>query len=290
MKGWVYVISNKAMPGLVKVGYSAKDPKQRAKELGMGNAGSPHPYVVEYDALVEDPENIEKKTHKQLSAKHEAKEWFRCSTEEAVTAIKQVVGENIFHETYAKIERNKIEALLRVQQMQAELAKAQENKENLIRERFQKEEDAIRQKYAKIFAQTCPPVSTKLCWFLGCVICWLIVYGLLNVNSDKNPGLWAILILPGYFIGLYVQDFFDNIQKKSTKYTSLVKQRESELASIRKSTTPSPKECTQEAVTSQPAQKICDHQGRQVGRNDPCPCGSGIKYKQCHGFLLRSSN
>jgi preprotein translocase subunit SecA len=23
----------------------------------------------------------------------------------------------------------------------------------------------------------------------------------------------------------------------------------------------------------------------KVGRNDPCPCGSGIKYKQCHGKL-----
>ncbi len=23
--------------------------------------------------------------------------------------------------------------------------------------------------------------------------------------------------------------------------------------------------------------------GRRVGRNDPCPCGSGLKYKRCHG-------
>jgi uncharacterized protein YecA (UPF0149 family) len=23
--------------------------------------------------------------------------------------------------------------------------------------------------------------------------------------------------------------------------------------------------------------------GEQVGRNDPCPCGSGRKYKKCHG-------
>jgi preprotein translocase subunit SecA len=26
-------------------------------------------------------------------------------------------------------------------------------------------------------------------------------------------------------------------------------------------------------------------QGRKVGRNEPCPCGSGNKYKQCHGKL-----
>ncbi len=26
-----------------------------------------------------------------------------------------------------------------------------------------------------------------------------------------------------------------------------------------------------------------DAQGRKIGRNDPCPCGSGKKYKKCHG-------
>jgi preprotein translocase subunit SecA len=25
--------------------------------------------------------------------------------------------------------------------------------------------------------------------------------------------------------------------------------------------------------------------GRKVGRNEPCPCGSGKKFKQCHGKL-----
>ena len=25
--------------------------------------------------------------------------------------------------------------------------------------------------------------------------------------------------------------------------------------------------------------------GAKVGRNDPCPCGSGKKFKQCHGQL-----
>ena len=26
-------------------------------------------------------------------------------------------------------------------------------------------------------------------------------------------------------------------------------------------------------------------QGEKVGRNQPCPCGSGKKYKQCHGKI-----
>jgi preprotein translocase subunit SecA len=35
-----------------------------------------------------------------------------------------------------------------------------------------------------------------------------------------------------------------------------------------------------EATLQQPIQS-----GPKVGRNDPCPCGSGKKYKQCHGKL-----
>jgi len=23
--------------------------------------------------------------------------------------------------------------------------------------------------------------------------------------------------------------------------------------------------------------------GQKIGRNDPCPCGNGKKYKKCHG-------
>jgi preprotein translocase subunit SecA len=26
-------------------------------------------------------------------------------------------------------------------------------------------------------------------------------------------------------------------------------------------------------------------EGEKVGRNDPCPCGSGKKYKRCHGMV-----
>jgi len=29
--------------------------------------------------------------------------------------------------------------------------------------------------------------------------------------------------------------------------------------------------------------------GGKVGRNDPCPCGSGRKYKQCHARLVSQS-
>jgi preprotein translocase subunit SecA len=38
------------------------------------------------------------------------------------------------------------------------------------------------------------------------------------------------------------------------------------------------------AETAVAAQPFVRNAGK-VGRNDPCPCGSGKKYKQCHGRL-----
>ncbi len=34
---------------------------------------------------------------------------------------------------------------------------------------------------------------------------------------------------------------------------------------------------------SAPAKAEPVHAGQKVGRNEPCPCGSGLKYKKCHG-------
>jgi hypothetical protein len=97
-RGWVYVITNKAMPDLVKVGFSTKDPKVRADELS--HTGVPYPYIVEYDVVVEEPYRIEQRVHSKLFAVREAKEWFRCSVAEAISAVQGVAGEGILLERF----------------------------------------------------------------------------------------------------------------------------------------------------------------------------------------------
>lgn len=45
-------------------------------------------------------------------------------------------------------------------------------------------------------------------------------------------------------------------------------------------------ESEEEQATAAPRPQIpVVREGRKVGRNDPCPCGSGKKYKSCHGQL-----
>lgn len=44
-------------------------------------------------------------------------------------------------------------------------------------------------------------------------------------------------------------------------------------------------EAPDEAGAREEAEQPFVREGRKVGRNEPCPCGSGKKYKQCHGKL-----
>jgi preprotein translocase subunit SecA len=40
-----------------------------------------------------------------------------------------------------------------------------------------------------------------------------------------------------------------------------------------------------EPEEAQPVREPFVREGRKIGRNEPCPCGSGKKYKNCHGKL-----
>ena len=68
-----------------------------------------------------------------------------------------------------------------------------------------------------------------------------------------------------------------NLEQVSSKQQEIVQeqeqQQEKKIRSLDRKTAP-PRRVI---ASKQPARKL------KVGRNDPCPCGSGKKYKQCHG-------
>ena len=100
MPGWVYVITNQAMPGLVKVGFAERHPDNRADDFNRQHyrAAIPFQFVVAYAAQVKDPRRLERATHealvkyrvrKQTRNRKDQKEWFRCSVGEAAAAIRR---------------------------------------------------------------------------------------------------------------------------------------------------------------------------------------------------------
>lgn len=229
MKGWVYVISNKAMHGLVKVGFSMNDPEKRAEELN--HTGSPHPYSVEYEVLIEEPYEIEQATHRLLSSRHEGKEWFRCSAEEAVAAIKQVTGPRIITETYKRAEREKAEALHKRKLEEQEAQRRQEQAEKDLEDRLRNEEVIIRVNFDKQVASFFPPRSFWNYWLLGA----LVVFGSIAVFFPKisdGAALIATAFL-GSLVGWGIQTYWESQCKKSHVYRTLEKQRDENLTAAR---------------------------------------------------------
>ncbi|SDG91630.1 T5orf172 domain-containing protein [Paraburkholderia phenazinium] len=90
MEGYVYVMSNQAMPGLVKVGFTTGTPDERAAQLK--STGVPHRPTVEFYVQVPDARAVEREAHLRLRQHKEAKEWFRCSREVAIAAVKRSAG------------------------------------------------------------------------------------------------------------------------------------------------------------------------------------------------------
>ncbi len=84
--------------------------------------------------------------------------------------------------------------------------------------------------------------------------------------------------------GLF-EDMMDRVEDETLRYLFLMRTPEEEEAMIREYQRRKRREQAQMRLgggepTAKPQQVI---RGQKVGRNDPCPCGSGKKYKKCHG-------
>jgi hypothetical protein len=81
-EGYVYVMTNEAMPGLVKIGMTCGDPESRAQELSSAT-GVPFPFRVVVCKKVHRPKEKEAAIHELLSALgfrvNERREFFNCA-------------------------------------------------------------------------------------------------------------------------------------------------------------------------------------------------------------------
>jgi len=87
--GYIYVLSNAAMPGLLKIGQTRRDPFQRARELQT--TGVPFPFRVEAAVRVGDPAEVERRLHKRFSDVRQTvgREFFRTHVNDVLTELLQ---------------------------------------------------------------------------------------------------------------------------------------------------------------------------------------------------------
>jgi|694.fasta_scaffold23487_4 hypothetical protein len=89
-KGYIYVLANSSMPGLVKVGKTAGDPAERASALSSPT-GLPTPFIVVYEQLFLDCGLAESFIHSYLESKgyriSAKREFFNAPVSDIVKAI-----------------------------------------------------------------------------------------------------------------------------------------------------------------------------------------------------------
>jgi hypothetical protein len=173
VRGWVYVISNKAMPKLVKVGFSERDPVNRATELGAGTE-VPFRYEVIYDILVYSPFEVEQYVHRHLIDLRAGKEWFECDWIAAVNAVRTAAAELSevlaekeyeilieFRENRAKAEQEFREREIRENELREREARENELSKREAREK--EEQDRKERIKGTAYAQTLAATRIVVC-------------------------------------------------------------------------------------------------------------------------------
>lgn len=92
-QGWVYILKNEGMPGLIKIGFTQNLPQERARELY--SSGVAFPFEVVYQACCYDYQEVEREVHDYLSDRrvNDGREFFACPVHEAVKAIEFCAGD-----------------------------------------------------------------------------------------------------------------------------------------------------------------------------------------------------
>ena len=105
--GYIYVLSNSTMPGLLKIGYTTGDVKDRMQELSA-STGVPSPFEVEYYCVTRDVETIEKEVHRRFSNyRKPGKEFFSIPLAQAVATIDSLI-KNVVPDRFSKISVPKL--------------------------------------------------------------------------------------------------------------------------------------------------------------------------------------
>jgi T5orf172 domain len=96
-QGYVYVLINQSLKGMVKIGKTRKMPDDRAKELSS-STGVPTPFFVAYKIFVNDCDHAEKYIHNLLSSKgirvSNNREFFHIALDEIIKLMIKV--ESVF--------------------------------------------------------------------------------------------------------------------------------------------------------------------------------------------------
>ena len=100
MKGWIYFAVNPSLRGLIKIGFTERDPLKRVSELS--NTSIPHKFELIYSALVEKADEVEFHLHRELNKfrTSASREFFECDVIQAKNSLVKTLGYLQVHVLY----------------------------------------------------------------------------------------------------------------------------------------------------------------------------------------------
>jgi hypothetical protein len=138
--GFVYLFTNDAMPGIVKIGFTRGTLKERKKSLVT--TGVPGKFEIEFAISSLQPEILEKKIHKHLRKYRYSKEFFKCELTILIREIKLYLEEE--QEFYIEYEGRASNLYLTKKDI-----KDIEDREKKVKELQEKKNTEIREKKIK---------------------------------------------------------------------------------------------------------------------------------------------
>lgn len=89
--GWIYILTNISMPGIVKIGRTDRTPTERAAELSAAT-GVPTRFTLHWEAATGDAELAEAEIHRILDDKrvNDDREFFRVDPDSAIDVVAHV--------------------------------------------------------------------------------------------------------------------------------------------------------------------------------------------------------
>lgn len=92
--GYIYILSNPSMVGMLKIGVTTGNPKDRAASMGM-NTGIPLPFNIEWSKKVRSIYEVESEMHERLSASRVSKvrEFFSATLDEVLEVYVDIMDE-----------------------------------------------------------------------------------------------------------------------------------------------------------------------------------------------------
>jgi len=91
--GWLYVLANSHMPGLLKIGRTDRSPRERIDELSAAT-GVPTPFILIWDEQVSDSLAAEREIHRLLEAHRISgdREFFQLDPRSAIEMLSRVAA------------------------------------------------------------------------------------------------------------------------------------------------------------------------------------------------------